>query len=124
LFKKLYNQSHKTIPRKQDQDQDDEQDQDPDQDQEHQDSMQYKNIYTLIEDKLKKIQECKKKTKSKPVKGRASKHASDLIEFDSDCLDLLDNYTDDNQDNAIADNLDQNTESLDSNSNIDNKQWL
>lgn len=37
----------------------------------------------MIDDKLKKIQECKKK--SKQVKGGASKYANNLIEIDSDC---------------------------------------
>jgi hypothetical protein len=73
----------------------------------------------LVEDKLKKIQECKKKDKKKKVKFNGVANENNLIEIDSDCLDLLDNYTVDNQDNAIADNLDQNTESLDINSNSD-----
>jgi len=78
----------------------------------------------LIDDKLKKIQECKKKMKSKTksVKGRASKHGSDLTQIDSECLDILDldNYavTDNNQDNA--NNLDKNNEDL----NINNTQYL
>ena len=73
----------------------------------------------MIEDKLKKIQECKKKDKKKKVKFNVVANQNNLIEIDSDCLDLLDNYPVDNQDNAIADNLDQNTESLDINSNSD-----
>jgi len=50
----------------------------------------YKNIYKLIDDKLKKIQECKKKSKSKLTKGSASKNVTDLIEIDLDCLDIND----------------------------------
>jgi len=67
--------------------------------------LQYKNIYTLIDDKLKQIQECKrrKKSKNKSVKGRASKNAINQADIDSDCLNILDldDYavTEDNQDN-------------------------
>jgi len=92
LFKKLYNQSHKILTPNQNQDYGDE------------DSEPYKNIHALVDDRLKKIQECKKKAKRSPGKGRASKHASDLIDH-SDCLDILDNYSYDNLD-QYADNLD------------------
>jgi len=62
------------------QDQDQSQSQNEDNNQENKEvsnhTEQYKNIYTLIDDKLKQIQECKrkKKSKSKSVKGRVSKH--------------------------------------------------
>jgi len=98
LFKKLYNQSHKILTPNHNHNQDYE-DEDA-----SKDSEPYKNIHALVDDRLKKIQECKKKSKRSPGKGRASKHASDLIDH-SDCLDILDNYSYDNLD-QYADNLD------------------
>lgn len=100
LFKKLYNQSHKILTPNQNQNQiQDYEDEDA-----SKDSEPYKNIHALVDDRLKKIQECKKKSKKSPGKGRASKHASDLIDH-SDCLDIFDNYSYDNLD-QYADNLD------------------
>lgn len=83
LFKKLYNQSHKILTPAQNQDYYLDQDQDQDEDA-SKDSEPYKNIHVLVDDRLKKIQECKKKSKRNSGKGRASKHASDLIAH-SDC---------------------------------------
>jgi hypothetical protein len=97
LFKKLYNQSHKILAPTQNQDEDEDEDA-------SKDSEPYKNIHVLVDDRLKKIQACKKKSKRNSGKGRTSKHASDLIDH-SDCLDFLDDYSLDNLD-QYADNLD------------------
>lgn len=62
------------------------------------------------------------KSKTKSVKGRASKHGSDLTEIDSECLDILDfdmySVNGNNQDNS--DNLVQNNDNL----NVNNTQNL
>lgn len=99
------------------QDQEDkERNQDQDQDQDQEDK-EVSNDSEQTDDKLDLIKEChkKKKSKSKPGKGRASKHPKDFIALDSDCLDVLDTNNNAelevNQDNA--DNLAQIVEFLD-----------
>lgn len=53
---------------------------------------QYKNVFTL-EDKLKKIQECRKKDRKKKVKFDVAKDEDILIEIDPACLVILDDTT-------------------------------
>jgi nitrous oxide reductase len=53
---------------------------------------QYKNVFTL-EDKLKKIQECRKKERKKKVKFDVAKDEDILIEIDPACLVILDDHT-------------------------------
>lgn len=72
----------------------------------------------MIEDKLKRIQECKKKDRKKKIKINYAQEESNLIEVDSDCLAILDSYAEtdhdivNDQDNQYnADNLDQTTDS-------------
>jgi hypothetical protein len=47
----------------------------------------------LIEDKLKKIQECRKKDRKKKVKFDVAKDEDILIEIDPACLVILDDHT-------------------------------
>jgi len=76
---------------------------------------QYKNIFTL-EDKLKKIQECKKKDRKKKVKINVAKN-EDIIEIDPECLEILNDHTIivDNSNND-ADNLGPNEDNTTFNS--------
>jgi len=46
-----------------------------------------------LEDKLKKIQECRKKDRKKKVKFDVAKNEDILIEIDPACLDILDDHT-------------------------------
>lgn len=76
---------------------------------------QYKNIFTL-EDKLKKIQECRKKDRKKKVKFDVATNEDILIQIDPDCLVILEDTTITGDDSNNADNLAPNT--LDRNGNI------
>lgn len=75
----------------------------------------------MIEDKLKRIQECKKKDRKKKIKINYSNGEQNLIEIDSDCLAILDSHAEtnlvqkndfdlDNDNQDDAGNLDQATD--------------
>lgn len=87
----------------------------------HENTGQFKKIFTLVEDVLKNIQEIKKKKRDMNNNDKLdlAKIEQILIEIDFDFLDILNNYADniDKQDNA--DNIDQNTDSLNFNFDLD-----